>query len=75
MSEPTKTNPAIPVQVEILGRTDFMEPEQRSLIERMPDYMENEGLKAEIRFREPGGMGASSSRSPSLSKTPLSWAG
>ncbi|MBX8995241.1 hypothetical protein HCH15_03450 [Corynebacterium testudinoris] len=57
MSEPTKTKHLIPVQVEILGRTDFMEPEQRSLIEQMPGYMENEGLKAEIRFREPGGMG------------------
>lgn len=57
MPEPIKVKPLIPVQVEILGRTDFMEPEQLSLIERIPGYMENEGLEAEIRFREPGGMG------------------
>lgn len=75
MSEPIEPNPPIPVQVEMLGRTDFMEPGQRSPIERMPDYMENEGLRAEIRFREPGGMGEFSNRSPSSSKTLLSWVG
>lgn len=46
------------VCVEILGRVDYMTPEQLAMIEEIPAYFRSENLETEaVYFREPGGMG------------------
>lgn len=46
------------VRIEILGRTDYMQPEQLAMIYELPDYLRAEGIEPDLYFREPGGMGA-----------------
>ena len=45
------------VRVEVLGRTDYMGPEQLSALEELPNYLLAENVDADVFFREPGGMG------------------
>ncbi|BBY62084.1 hypothetical protein [Mycolicibacterium helvum] len=45
------------VHVEVLGRTDYMEPDQVALVEELPEFLAAEGLAADLYYREPGGLG------------------
>ena len=58
--QPSAADNLIPVFVEIRGCTDTMDQQRLALIEELPEYLAREGLRAEICFREPGGMGPTS---------------
>lgn len=45
------------VRVEVLGRTDYMEPEHLSALEELPSYLLAENVDSDIYYRESGGMG------------------
>ena len=45
------------VRVEVMGRTDYMQPEQLSALEELPDYLLAENVDCDVFYREPGGMG------------------
>lgn len=47
-----------PVRVQVLARTDYMDAEQRELIDELPNYLRAEGFEPDIFYREPGGRGA-----------------
>lgn len=55
VEDPTSTRPS--VHVEVLGRTDYMEPDHLALVEELPEFLAAEGLAADLYYREPGGMG------------------
>lgn len=58
MVEPETDGALGAVRVEILGRVDYMTPEQLAMIEEIPAYFRSENLETEaVYFREPGGMG------------------
>lgn len=45
------------VRVEVLGHADYMEPEQLSVLEKLPNYLLAENVDSDLYYREPGGMG------------------
>lgn len=45
------------VRVEVQGRTDYMQPEQIRVVERLPEYLLDENVDSDLYYREPGGMG------------------
>lgn len=54
----SETNALGAVRVEVLGRTDYLTPEQAAMIDELPGYLRAEGIGTEaLYFREPGGMG------------------
>lgn len=45
------------VRVEVLGRSDHMQPEQVLAVEELSDFLLAERVDSDVYFREPGGMG------------------